>query len=208
MTAGWQGVGVWVCALGVAAGALILSGLRLSEAIEFRRLPGASPLVAADPPEAAGPQAGAVPAEPVAWPALFGTPADDAPEAAPPVAASLPDLVLKGLVTSGTRKWAILAIDGEDRLLNEGDRIGDLAVVAIGDEGVEVEVGGEGHLVVFDDSAPVRSVEVEVELGQGAEAPAPVINNVRTQVASPTELRDIILRAEADRVARQDEVSR
>lgn len=186
-----------------AAAALLLAGMSLWDTLAA---PGDAgrPVERAAAPDAPGPGAGGPGPEAGRdrpWPALFGVP-DPAPQpVAPPP--SLPvDYVLKGLVTSGGTRWAILAGDGEDRLVREGDVLGGgVEVAEIRPQGVWVAFEGVRELIAFSDTEPVRVASVEVASGDGDAAAPRARQDVQTQSLTPAELRDIILRAEAARLA-------
>jgi hypothetical protein len=149
----------------------------------------------------AGSESGQIRAERT-WPALFGEPAPEPREPrAPPQGAEF-RYELKGLITSGEIRWAIVAADGADALVQEGETVaGDAMVEKIRPEGVWLRIGDRSELVVFSDEAPVRTTSVEIGPSEGpAEAAS---QQIQTQSLSPTELRDIILKAEADRIARR-----
>ena len=136
-----------------------------------------------------------------AWPALFGEPAREPREPPAPPQLAHVGYALKGLITSGKIRWAIVAADGTDALVQEGDSLpGDALVEAIQPEGVWLRIGDRSDLVVFSNEAPVRSTSVEIGPREGLSGVAP--QQIRTQSLSPTELRDIILKAEADRISR------
>jgi hypothetical protein len=100
-------------------------------------------------------------------------------------------------------RWAIVTADGFDALVQEGDTlVGGAEVEEIQPEGVWLRLGGRRELVAFSDEVPVRVTSVELEPGDGPAETAPGPQQIQTQSLSPTQLRDIILKAEADRVAR------
>jgi type II secretory pathway component PulC len=136
-----------------------------------------------------------------AWPALFGEPAPPAP-ATPEAADPPPDYVLRGLVTSDAQRWAIVTAGGQDLLVREEDELeGGWTVESIRADGLTLALGERRTRIEFDDDLPVRTVEVEEVDLQETGRPRPQ-RSIRTPVASPTELRDMILRAERERQIR------
>jgi type II secretory pathway component PulC len=136
-----------------------------------------------------------------AWPALFGESAPEPQDLEAPAPSATVNFALKGLVTSGEMRWAIVTADGVDALVREGDTLaGGAEVEEIRPEGVWLRIDERRELVAFSDEAPVRTTSVEMEPGASSEEAAP--EEIQTQSLTPVQLRDIILKAEADRVAR------
>lgn len=135
------------------------------------------------------------------WPALFGQPAPPVP-VTPEAAEPPPDYVLRGLVTSTAQRWAIVTSGGRDLLVREDDGLeGGWTVESIRADGLTLALGKRRTRIMFDDDLPVRTMEVEeVDLKETGR-PRPQ-RSIRTPVASPTELRDLILRAERERQIR------
>ena len=148
-----------------------------------------------------GPEEGAQPARTGAWPAIFGAPDPELPVATPP--ARMPATYeLKGLVTSGGTRWAILSANGADELVREGDVLAEgVEVESIRPEGVWLRFEDLRELVAFSDAAPIRTASVALRPGDGT-GTSPRRQDVRTQSLTPTQLRDLILKSEADRAAR------
>lgn len=136
------------------------------------------------------------------WAPIFGEPDSEPPALAPP--ARMPSkYTLKGLFTSGELRWAILSGDGDDQLVQEEDVLaGGVEVESIGSEGVWLRFEGLRELVAFSDAAPVRIASVELGLHEGGTEPRPRRQEVQTQRLTPTQLRDLILKSEADRLAK------
>lgn len=135
------------------------------------------------------------------WPALFGQSAPSAP-ATPEAADPPPDYVLRGLVTSAAQRWAIVTAGGRDLLVREQDGLeGGWTVESIRADGLILALGDRRTRIEFDEDLPVRTIAVEgVDLEETGR-PRPQ-RSIRTPVASPTELRDMIIRAERERQIR------
>lgn len=184
-----------------AALALVLAGLSLRDTVtreEPRAPESVADLATLSAPGPDGVIAAAK--ENGAWPTLFGAipqaPQDVAPPPPLPVT-----YVLKGLVASEEMRWAILTAGADDHLVREGDVISDdVEVVAIGPEGVWLRFADRRHLVAFEAAQPVRIASVEVGSGNGDVVISSGRQDVRTQSLTPIQLRDIILKAEADRI--------
>lgn len=142
-----------LAALGVAA----LGGQALYQALNAPVPPNAAPVAAAGAGAAA--VADAAPAPPVAWPALFGEPQPPKPPAPtppepvadpqPPAPSAPPaesrGYALKGVVSDGDTRWAIVAHPTGDQLVRVGDRLGeDYTVAEIDEQGLWLVTAPDG----------------------------------------------------------------
>lgn len=67
------------------------------------------------------------------------------------------DYQLKGVVATGSMRWAILTKGGKDLLVRQGDQIGDdIEIAAIHAEGIEVRLPGGTLNVGFKQNQPVE----------------------------------------------------
>lgn len=148
-----------------ALGAAGLGGQALWQALE-NPLPPAPQIAAAPDPATTAPASGPERQPPPRWPALFGEPQPPEPqpptppkpkaEPQPPAPPAPPleslGYALKGVVSDGGSRWAIVAHPTGDRLLRRGDRLGDdYTVVAIDEAGLWLETapGGDRSLLGF-----------------------------------------------------------
>ena len=109
---------------------------------------------------------------------------------------------MRGLVTSGEARWAIVSSDGRDLLVREEDELdGGWIVAAIETHGVTLTKGERRELIAFDATVPVRTLAMDTD-GAAAPAGSAPPQRVRTAATTVTELRDLIQRAESERRAR------
>ena len=160
--------------------ALVLSLLALIWALGLPQAP--RPVVSDPEPTiaAAAPAGGDLPAPADRdWPALFGEaePAP-APQAPPPAAAPapppLPELVLRGVLVGEEQRLAILGVDGEGRVVREGETLAPgVEVLRIELDGIEVSTAAGPLRVDFPDT-PAGGTPPPVR----REVPVPTVSGV------------------------------
>ena len=105
------------------------------------------------------------PQPPTRWPSLFGTHAPPEPQpprppapvaVAPPVPPAPPletlGFALRGVVTTGESRWAIVSHPTGDRLIRVGDALADgVTVTGIEPEGLRVDNRGNAALLAFQE---------------------------------------------------------